>query len=97
MRPDRKPVKEAYALAGLTNHKTAWDVYYTYKRNGHKLRSPEEPTPQKLARVFKLDAIGDWLLSTLEEWRLETLEQRCRTIERLEGIQVTGQTLSNWY
>jgi hypothetical protein len=59
--------------AGITNWRTAWTIYYTYIRNGYRLRSPAEVSPQKLTHRPKLEPHKDYLLSRIYEWRFETL------------------------
>ena len=77
-REDRPTLRQAQIEAGIANYHAARRIYWRHHAvNNFKLRSPEEPKPQRLKAYRKLDYYRQWLLDRLYEWRFDNLEKRC--------------------
>ena len=74
----------------------AYMIIRTYKRNGHKLKTPEEAV-RKVDTAIKDPVFRDYLVDRLEDWKLETLVWRVHQIEVDWGLKISRWTLSNWY
>jgi len=87
--------------AKVWNLRTARHIVSTYKRQGFRLKHPDDRIHPDLKRMgrprARLDEIKDWISSKSPEWQFHTLDDRRKEIKEAKGIEVSRVTLSSWY